>query len=324
MLKILVLGYGPLGQALVKGVLSCPDSATLLGVIPWSRHAKQRNKRQEAQEKNFKDFLTTANIPMFNTSGVNQFEFTQLLGTLKPDIILVGSWGEIFKPHLLNLPDIQFINCHPSLLPKHRGPNPYCASILSEDTEGGITFHQIDETIDTGPILLKRAVPISPEETGESLREKCAALALEATPELLNGLTSGSIIPSPQSQEDSSYDPELTGDDAWINWQDPPEKITHKMRGLYPWFVNFSEMGRHLVSFELGTLSYQPEKHTSFPGLILSSSPQEILVTTTDPQCQMTLTAPRCWTVPKFLSKTACFLLLRPGKQLITPPPEKR
>ncbi len=94
-----------------------------------------------------------------------------LQDVLKPEVILVASWGEILTASTLDaLAPIRVWNLHPSLLPAHRGVNPYVASILAGDAESGITLHQLQAGIDEGNILAQRSVPIAPEMSGLDLQ----------------------------------------------------------------------------------------------------------------------------------------------------------
>ncbi len=100
----------------------------------------------------------------------------QQLRAWKPDLIVVAAFGQILRPDVLNLPRYGCVNIHASLLPRHRGAAPIQAALLAGDEETGVTIMLMDEGIDTGLILARRAVPIAPDETGGSLFEKLSVL----------------------------------------------------------------------------------------------------------------------------------------------------
>jgi methionyl-tRNA formyltransferase len=92
---------------------------------------------------------------------------------LKPEVILLASWGEILSATTLaSLAPMKVWNMHPSLLPAHRGVNPYLASILAGDTESGLTLHQLAAGIDEGKILAQRSVPIARGMSGLDLQAR--------------------------------------------------------------------------------------------------------------------------------------------------------
>ncbi len=293
MLRVVILGYGPLGLALARGTLKS-DCATLAGVFPWSYVPTESHFLQEVTEAQFRRFLEQQHIPMIKAKGANHYQFIRALKTLKPDVVLVGSWGEILKPHVLETPNIRFINCHPALLPHHRGPNPYSAVLLANESYSGVTFHEIEQGIDTGAIYLQASLPINPLETGLSLRERCASLAESCVPKLLMGLNDQSMEPYPQP-EGGSYDklPEAIG---FIDWHAEPESIAHKIRALYPWFLNYSFIGPHQISFQFGKAVSVKDFHKplkpSLPGTILHRHHHRLWVSTQDPETLIMLEHP--------------------------------
>lgn len=320
MLRVLVLGYGPMGLALVRGMLACSDMASLVGVIPWSYLPGERLNRQEESEYLFCTFLKSHNLPVIQVPGVNHYRFTEVLHTLKPHLVVVGSWGEIVKPHVLQTPDVLFVNCHPSLLPMHRGPNPYTSAILAGAEVTGVTFHEMDTRIDTGPILMQQSLPISPYETGESLRERCAELAKTMVPDLLKQFSEGTLAKTPQTGV-GSYE-RVSAELGWIPWHEPPEVIERRIRGLYPWFDNLAQVGRHTVAFPFGRLVEVAEKQESSaaaqPGVIYKVDRNGMWVTTCAPRQGLLLEHPRLLDYP-LLTPLVCPFLLKPGRQLTSP-----
>ncbi len=317
-LRVLIVGYGPLGMALTSGVLSCPQYAEIVGIFPWSSLTSERFTRHETSENNFRWFLRRNNLPVISADSVNGFRFTRLLAELQPDVVLVGCWGEILKPHLLSMEKIRFINCHPSLLPKHRGANPYTAVLLAGEAETGITFHKIDENIDTGPILLQRSLEIAASETGFSLRERLSTLAEEMTPELLKKIYENSLIESPQAG-DASYDrldPDKIG---WLDWNQTPDELERQLRALYPWYDPKSIMDGKPVIFEYGhiqasTASTYTDQDYS-PGTILKINRDGVLVATTDTARPLHLNRPSFIHAPALLKPLLNRLHLRAGKR---------
>ena len=95
----------------------------------------------------------------------------------RPEAIVVAAYGLMLPPALLALPSRGCLNVHASLLPRWRGAAPIERALLAGDLQTGITIMQMDAGLDTGAILLQEALPIAPEDTAGTLRDKLAALA---------------------------------------------------------------------------------------------------------------------------------------------------
>ncbi len=99
-----------------------------------------------------KSFIDAYNLNEIKAQSVNSQKFIKEALKLNPDIIFVASWSEKISQKVINLPKIGCINCHPSLLPKYRGPNPY-AQVIKTVKKKKYTFSFVDNNYDTGPIL---------------------------------------------------------------------------------------------------------------------------------------------------------------------------
>ena len=124
-----------------------------------------------------------------------------------PDLILVSAFDQILKPTILSVPRLGCVNVHPSLLPCHRGANPFYWVIQRGDARTGITIHLIDEGIDTGDVLAQEEIEIEPGETEGSLQRRSAELAARMAPTVARGLRDGTLTPRPQPKEGATYDP---------------------------------------------------------------------------------------------------------------------
>src|SRR5436305_13202646 len=117
------------------------------------------------------------------------------LAAYSADLFIVAAFGQILPQVVLDLPRYGTLNIHASLLPKYRGVSPISEAILQGDTETGVTIMLIDAGVDTGPILLKRSIPLAEDETTGSLTDKLAALGAEALVETIPLWVQGKITP---------------------------------------------------------------------------------------------------------------------------------
>ncbi len=253
-LRVLLCGYGALALGLLEGLLANADICEVVGVFRWAARPNVGGG-WEPVEARFAARVKAAGLPEVSCAGINSYAFTTILSDLQPDVVLIGSWGEIIKSHVIELPGLQLINCHPSLLPAHRGANPYTSVILQQETHTGVTFHRIDASIDTGEILLQAEVPVEPLDTGGTVRDRCAAKAEALTPRLLQMLrrarqTETRLAGIAQVHGNASSYPQLKPADGFIRWPDSTDNILRRARALTPWLPTFSMFNKHVVLCE--------------------------------------------------------------------------
>ena len=157
------------------------------------------------------------------------------IAALAPDVIVVAAYGKILPRELLALPRLGCINVHASLLPRYRGAAPIQWAIARGETETGVTIMQMDEGLDTGPMLLQRACPIAPGDTGATLGEKLARLGAEALHEALPRLERGELHGVAQDAALATLAPRLTREDAQIDWSLPASALHDRIRAFQPW-----------------------------------------------------------------------------------------
>src|SRR5712671_67103 len=114
------------------------------------------------------------------------------------DAAVVAAYGLILPRQILAAPRHGCLNVHASLLPRWRGAAPIQRALLAGDSETGITIMQMDEGLDTGPIVLQEAIPIAPKVTSGELSERLAALGARLILDTLDGVAQGTLIARPQ------------------------------------------------------------------------------------------------------------------------------
>ena len=144
--------------------------------------------------------------------------------------MVVAAYGLILPPAILNIPARGCLNIHASLLPRWRGAAPIQRALLAGDTETGITIMQMDEGLDTGPMLLQQRVAIAGDDTGETLHDKLARVGATAIVQALR-------TPFTALAQDSAfatYAEKITKADAAINWARDADTICRQVRAFNP------------------------------------------------------------------------------------------
>jgi methionyl-tRNA formyltransferase len=162
-------------------------------------------------------------------------EFRAQLSALKPDAIIIVGYGRIIPQWMLEIPPLGNINLHASLLPKYRGAAPIQWAIANGETVTGVTTMRIDAGLDTGDILLQQELPITPDDTAETLAPRLAVIGAELVVETLRQLEAGSIQPRPQDNSQASLAPILKKEDGLVDFSRSAGDLFNRIRGFQPW-----------------------------------------------------------------------------------------
>lgn len=160
--------------------------------------------------------------------------FTASIRRLAPAVGIVVAYGHILRPDVLGIPPLGMINVHASLLPRHRGAAPIQHAILAGDAVTGVTIMQMDQGMDTGPILHRLTTPIGPGETAGSLGDRLAQLGAEALLEALALLRLGRLRPQPQQDTLATHAPKIDRVIAHIDWAAEASQIARQTQAFDP------------------------------------------------------------------------------------------
>src|ERR1700754_831363 len=135
---------------------------------------------QQLQAPPVKQAALAHRIPVLQPDKIkNNAELRAELEALAADAILVVAYGRIIPQWMLDLPRFGNINLHGSLLPKYRGAAPIQWAIANGERETGVTTMHLDAGLDTGDILLERAIPIAHDATSPDLYPVLADIGAE-------------------------------------------------------------------------------------------------------------------------------------------------
>jgi methionyl-tRNA formyltransferase len=198
--------------------------------------------------------------PRLRNDPVAQAEFA----ALGLDAAVVAAYGLILPQVMLDAPWRGCLNIHASLLPRWRGAAQIQAAILAGDTETGITIMQMEVGLDTGPMLLRQSVPITPTTTTASLHETLAALGAK----LILDAVAAAPTPIPQSDAEATYAPKLTRADGRIDWSQTAAAIDRRIRAFDPWPGTFTTLGGNPIKI----LSATPVEAAGTPGTVIDNA----------------------------------------------------
>lgn len=192
-------------------------------------------------------FAKEKGLPVSQPIKASAPEFVEEVAGLAPDLLVVAAYGQILSKELLSVPSIMPINVHGSLLPRYRGAAPIQWAILDGCRETGITIMEMDEGMDTGPILLQESLEIGARESFGSLYGRMAELGARLLVRALALLKEGRLTPRPQPSEGASLAPMITKEMAEIDWEKGAVSIFNLVRALDPSPGAYSFLDGHRV-----------------------------------------------------------------------------
>lgn len=226
----------PVLEALIEGgfppvaVLTQPD-----------RPAGRGRRLQASPVKNAAE---RADIPVFQPASLRDEESQQIIACQDPDLMIVVAYGLMLPREVLELPRHGCWNIHASLLPRWRGAAPIQRAIEAGDRQSGVCIMQMDEGLDTGPVIERVAIPLDGTETGGELHDRLAQLGAETLVQCVQSLAETKHFEaSPQSTEGVTYAPKLIKSEAEIDWREPAEVLERRIRAFNPWPVAWCQVG---------------------------------------------------------------------------------
>jgi len=177
----------------------------------------------------------------------------------KTDLVLVAAYGRIFSEDILEMPKYGFLNLHPSLLPKYRGPTPIQAAILNNDKSTGVTVIRMNSEIDSGPIISQKKINLSGNEYYPDLEKKLAREGGRLLADTTKKWTADQIEAEPQNDSEATYTRLLKKEDGRIDWSNPAEKIEREVRAYYPWPGCYTELDDKILKIHKASVQKQTE-----------------------------------------------------------------
>jgi len=158
----------------------------------------------------------------------------ELLRATPHDVMVVAAYGLILPRSVLDIPRLGCINIHGSLLPRWRGAAPIHRAIEAGDAETGITIMQMEEGLDTGPMLSMQKLAIADADTTGSLHDKLADLGGRMLVEVLGKLQQGKLPATPQPADGVTYAAKISKEEAALDFSRPAEELARKVRAFNP------------------------------------------------------------------------------------------
>ncbi len=205
-----------------------------------------------------KEVALARGLPLVQPGSLRQPGEVERLAAFHPELIIVAAFGQILSQEILDLAPFGCLNVHPSLLPKHRGPSPVIAAILSGDELSGVSIMLMDAGLDSGPVLAQAQRLISPDDTCGSLTAKLAQAGAELLEKTLPPWLEHRLTPQPQDEDKATYSRLIDKGEGKIDWGLSALEIWRRVRALQPWPGCYTQWrGRRLKVIEAAPLLWE-------------------------------------------------------------------
>ncbi len=205
----------------------------LVGVYTQPDKPSGRGKKMNSPA--VKLFAKDLGFDVYQPSSLKDPKTCQEISELKPSLIIVAAYGKLIPKELLSIPQYGCWNLHPSLLPEYRGPSPVVSAILDGKTSTGVTLMQMDEGLDTGPIIDQEKLKLNITGSAEEFTEKLFAMGGELLIKNLPNLINGNMILRQQTNSLATTTKLVKKSDGLINWKDTAEHIIRMERAYRNW-----------------------------------------------------------------------------------------
>lgn len=239
------------------------DGHEILGV--FTQPDKPKGRGYQLAPPPVKELALSHGLSVYQPAKMRDGEALSILRDLAPELIVVVAYGKILPKEILDLPKFGCINVHGSLLPKYRGAAPIQWSVLNGDAEAGVTTMYLAEGMDTGDMILRRALPLGEEVTSGELYDLLAPLGAELLSETVAQIAAGTAPRAPQDETLATHAPMLTKELAKIDWTKSARELHNLVRGMSPWPVAHTTLDGKLFKIHQARVS----QGSGAPGKVL-------------------------------------------------------
>lgn len=271
-MKIVFMGSPPTAVPSVQALIESGEE--VVAVVSQPDRPAGRGRQMTACA--VAHFARDRRLPLLQPEKAREGEFVQKLRGLKPDLIVVVAYGQILPTQVLEIPPLQCINVHFSLLPRYRGAAPIQWALINGEELTGVSTLTMTEKLDAGPILRQKKVPIEPDDTVETLGIRLANVGAEMLVETLEAIRSNDLYPLPQREEEATQAPSLKKEDGLLDFGQKAMSLFHRVRGVTPWPGAFIRWKGQLL--KIHAVQVLPHQKRLTPGVVVAVGPVGIEV----------------------------------------------
>lgn len=275
-MRIVFMGTPDFAAASLKKLIDKKYDITAVFTQP----DKPRDRGMKLSYSPVKELALENNIPVYQPTKLRDGTATELIKSLKPDILVVVAYGRILPDDMLEVPKYGAINVHASLLPKYRGAAPIQWAVLNGDKITGVTTMYLASEMDTGDIIYTSETEIGEFETSGELFDRLMIMGAELLDRTLRDIEAGTAPRTPQDHSKASYVKMLDKSLSPIEWAKTPREVIKQIYGLQPWPVATAELDGKV--FKIYSAEYTQNKTDKAPGSVVSAGKKGIEIACLD------------------------------------------
>ena len=242
-------------------------------VAVYSQPPRKAGRGMAEQPSPVHRFAAEHGIPVFTPASLKGEADRQAFASLDLDVAVVVAYGLLLPKPVLDAPRLGCLNLHASLLPRWRGAAPIQRAIMAGDGETGVMVMQMEEGLDTGPVLLAERVAIAPRETAGSLHDRLSQIGASLMVRALAALSRGGLASTPQPETGVTYAKKIEKTEARIDWTRTASELDCIIRGLTPFPGAYFEVGEGKEKTRIKVLRARPvERSGQKAGTILEAA----------------------------------------------------
>lgn len=230
-MRVVFMGTPDFAAGILEAVVLAGHEVVLAVTQP----DKPKGRGKMLQFPPVKEYALSRGIEVYQPRKVREAQCVEFIKSRQPEIILVAAFGQILSKEILDMPKYGCINVHASLLPKYRGAAPIQWAVINGEKVSGVTIMRMDTGIDTGDIIEKAEIELSPQETGGSLFDKLEKLGAKLLVETMEKIEKGTARYTKQEESEATHVGMIEKSMGDIDWKKSAVEIENLIRGLNPW-----------------------------------------------------------------------------------------
>ncbi|MCM1257236.1 MAG: methionyl-tRNA formyltransferase [Roseburia sp.] len=230
-MRVVFMGTPDFAAGILEAVVSAGHEVVLAVTQP----DKPKGRGKAMQPTPVKECARSKGIEVYQPKKVREAECVEFIRKKEPEIIVVAAFGQILPKEILDMPKYGCVNVHASLLPKYRGAAPIQWAVIDGEKVSGVTIMRMDVGLDTGDIIEKAEVELSPQETGGSLFDKLEELGAGLLVRTMEKIEKGTATYTKQEESEATHVGMIKKEMGCILWERPAVEIERLIRGLNPW-----------------------------------------------------------------------------------------
>jgi methionyl-tRNA formyltransferase len=198
----------------------------------WCQPPRPAGRGQKPRPSPVQARAEALGLPVHCPVSLKGAEAQEAVRAAGAEVAVVVAYGLLLPQAVLDIPLRGCLNIHASLLPRWRGAAPIHRAVMAGDAETGVCIMRMEAGLDTGPVLLREAVPICAGETTGDLHDRLSALGARLVVETLARLDG--LVAQPQPPEGATYAKKIDKAEARVDWTRPAAEVDRLIRGLSP------------------------------------------------------------------------------------------